>query len=159
VILSPQRYSCLILEIRQLYLWGERITVRPERPDGGQTADLPFSPFDSSAPMFAVTLAAVLSIIFFLIGAFYFTNLRIDRLKLNVLNPFKQHIYIALGVLLLYMALVNYMMFLYRLFGEFVVREGIYLLIGSVFFAILSLTGSLRARRSYYLKPKDIQVK
>lgn len=145
--------------MRQLFLWGERITVRPERPDGGQTADLPFSPFDSTAPMFAVTLAAILSIPFFLIGAFYFTNLRIDRLKLNVVNPFKQHIYIAFGVLLIYMTLVNYLMFLYRLFGEFIVREGIYVLIGSIFFSVVSLTASLRSRKSYYIRPKDIQIK
>jgi hypothetical protein len=141
------------MERREWFLWGERLTIRPDRPEIRQSTDILFSPYDDTAPMFAVTLSAVLAVIFLLLGAFYFKKVDIGRLKLDFPNPFKQYIYIVAALILVYMTLINYLFFIYRAFGDIVLTSGIYLMMGSIVLAMIALATSMSGRKKIKAKP------
>ncbi len=148
----------MVMERREWYLWGERVYVRPNNPVAGAggvplSTDVPFSPFDESSSMFAITVSAALSVPFFLIAGFYFQNLKIPRTNLNIQNPFKHHIYVALGLTLLYFALVDYMVFIYRAFGEIRIEGGLLSMIGGVILGSLLLSSIMPRRRKKIVKP------
>ncbi|MBI2937423.1 MAG: hypothetical protein HYY22_04390 [Thaumarchaeota archaeon] len=148
----------MIMEKREWYLWGERVYVRPNNPAAGAggvplSTDVPFSPFDASSSMFAITVSAALAIPFFIIAGFYFQNLNIPRTRINIQNPFKHHIYVALGLTLLYFALVDYMVFIYRAFGEIRIEGGLLSMIGGVMLGSLLLASIMPRRRKKIMKP------
>ncbi|OHE55082.1 MAG: hypothetical protein A3K61_02485 [Thaumarchaeota archaeon RBG_16_49_8] len=148
----------MVMERREWYLWGERVYVRPNNPQGGAggvplSTDVPFSPFDASSSMFAITVSAALAIPFFIIAGFYFQNLKIPRTRINIQNPFKHHIYVSLGLTLLYFALVDYMVFIYRAFGEIRIEGGLLSMIGGVILGSLLLASIMPSRRKKIMKP------
>ncbi len=148
----------IVMEKREWYLWGERVYVRPDSPQAGAggvplSTDVAFSPFDASSSMFAITVSAALSVPFFLMAGFYFQNLKIPRTRINVQNPFKHHIYVSLGLMLLYFALVDYMVFIYRAFDQIRMEGGLLSMTGGVILGSLLLTSIMPRRRKKAVKP------